>query len=84
MNYALSARGIFVSIFRATQAGTTSLLSGHVRRFLADRIQRLPFADCRCYIAIAFAFDNSGFTGILRAQIVSFGATKVRRESPDL
>ena len=42
----------------------------------------LPFADCRCHIAIAF--DNSGFTSMLRVPIVSFGATKVRRESPDL
>jgi GNAT superfamily N-acetyltransferase len=42
----------------------------------------LPFADCRCDIAIAF--DNSDFTGMLRMPIVSFGATKIRRESPDL
>ena len=33
--------------------------------------RHLPFADCRCHIAIAF--DNSGFTGMLRMSIVSFG-----------
>jgi hypothetical protein len=38
------------------------------------------FADCRCRID---TFDNGGFTGMLRVQIVSFGATKIRRESPE-
>ena len=40
----------------------------------------LPFADCRCRIDITS--DNGGFTGMLRVQIVSFGAT-IRRESPE-
>jgi hypothetical protein len=41
----------------------------------------LPFADWRCRTDIAF--DNGGFTGMLWVQIVSFGSTKIRRESPE-
>jgi hypothetical protein len=40
----------------------------------------LPFAGCRCRIDITS--DNAGFTGMLRVQIVSICATKIRRESP--
>jgi len=41
----------------------------------------LPFADCRYRIDITP--DNGSFTRMLRVQIVSFGATKIRRESPE-
>jgi hypothetical protein len=60
------------------------LLSGYSRtplRLFGKSMGQQPFADCRCRIDITS--DDGDLRGILRMQIVSWGATTIRRESPE-